>query len=82
MEINIEPDEEYALEGPEAYTFENPVVDAIKDLKYEVVEAFRHHDRDLRAEVEKVNRQIRWLLGGILLLSLTTAYHNRRRRDR
>lgn len=73
MEINIEPDEEYEVGSP--------VVEAIEDLKFSVVEAFRHHDRDLRAEVEKVNSQIRWLIGAILLLGFATAYYNRRRRD-
>ena len=50
----------------------DPVVAAIEKLDQDVVGAFRQHDTDLRCEVEKVNRGIRYLLGtvGILFVAL------------
>jgi hypothetical protein len=58
--IDIAPDYEYRPD-------ESPV-EAIKELQRAVVEAFKQHDKDLRAEVEKVNSQIRWLIGSVVVL--------------
>lgn len=70
--IDVEPDYEYVGEvGAVESTMgwgEVKIVRAIEDLEVAVVEAFKQHDRDLRSEVEKVNSQIRWLIGTVALV--------------
>lgn len=44
------------------------IVGAIENLDVDVITAFKHHDQDLRAEVELVNKNIKFLLASIGVL--------------